>query len=161
MLKKVFLLGILLAGLVISPVSALVTNNTANTAAALVSTSYVHDITYISVGVEFALIAIGLLSLCISKWEPVEDIFCLIAFIFLAMSAWFANFMTQEYTVYAVYAEAGSSVQTLHTVYTQVITQNPYLSIALVICTIFAIINILYIYYIKPHEEELSAKNPR
>lgn len=155
------LLAIALCFFIILPCSALITNNTQDTqytssGSTMQSASFVHDTWYIPVQFWYMLIIIGLGSLLVSKWEPAEDMFAPIAFMALAESAWYANFVAfdvvGEYTT-------GSGVYNL--AYTQVITPQPVISVMLAICTFFSLLNVYYIYFVKPNVRVLDSTSDR
>ena len=120
------------------------------------SASYVHDINYLPVQFWYMLIAIGLGSLLISKWEPAEDLFSPIAFMALAESAWYANFVSLE-----VFGDYTSDPGLYTLAYTQVITPQPAISVMLAVCAFIALLNIYYIFFVKPNIGVLDGKNSR
>jgi hypothetical protein len=101
----------------------------------------------------YVFILIGLGCLILSRiYESAEDILAIGAIIPLAMSAWFANFMTFERNGFAV-TVTGTSV-----INTQIITPNIYLSIVMVVFTVLAILNTIWIFYLKNADEKTESK---
>lgn len=152
------LLAVALCFLVIMPCSALLTDNGqdeqyATSGSTMQSASFVHDVNYIPVQFWYLLIAIGLGSLLISKWEPAEDMFAPIAFMALAESAWYANFVAIE--VFGDYTTVAGSYTLA---YTQVIAPQPAISVMLAICAFFALLNVYYIFFVKPNIKVIDEK---
>lgn len=145
-------LFLILAAVIVIPCSALISPNTENSSTTLLSRSDVHDIKYIPTWMEVMFIVIGFFTLLMSKWEPIEDIFSPIAVIAFSISAWYANFMYSAVMAFQVSAD-GTTIQTI---YNEVIVPNPVLSILMVICTIFAAINAVYIYFYKPASDKIE-----
>ena len=142
-------LGVLvLLATLLQPVSAVITPVTANST--LYSSSYVHDYSYIPAQYEYVLVIIGLASLAISRiWKDADDIFSIGAVIPLAMSAWFANYMTSE----SIIASPTNTV-----VYTQIIIPNIYLSITMLVFTIAALLNVYWIFFLQPSDDSKTPK---
>lgn len=141
-----FKVGIGIAGiaLLFQPVSALLTNVTVGKTTTLVTNSFLHDANYMPVEYVYALIAIGLISLAVSRvFEQAEDIFSIGAVIPLALSAWFSNFMTIERNGF-VASTTGTTV-----INTQIIAANPYLSITMILFTLLAIMNVIWVFFLK------------
>lgn len=133
-----------------SPASAIITNVSPG-GTSVVSNSYLHDPNYMPWEYECILIAIGLVCLAISRiWESTEDLFSVIAVVPIAMSAWFANFMSMEKTTTVV------ASGTITIVNTQVITPNIYLSAAMSIATLAAIVNVVWIFVFKDADKKTS-----
>lgn len=147
--------------IIVSPCSALITNNTkdstyTSSGSSMQSASYVHDINYLPVQFWYLLIAIGLGSLLVSKWEPAEDMFSPIAFMALAEAAWYANFVAFD-----VVGEYTSTTGAYNLAYSQIITPQPVISVMLAICAFIALLNIYYIFFVKPNQQVLEETNGR
>lgn len=149
------IITIMLVAIIAVPCSALISPNTETSSSTLLSRSSVHDLEYIPTWVEVMFIVIGFFTLLLSKWEPIEDIFSLISVAAFAISAWYANFMYSAVMAFQVSAN-GLVVQTI---YNEVIVPNPVLSILMAICTIFAAINAVYIYFYKPASDKVDGVN--
>jgi hypothetical protein len=155
------LLAVALCFFIVLPASALITNNTQDnqyisSGSLMQSASFVHDVNYIPVPFWYLLIIIGLGSLLVSKWEPAEDMFAPIAFMALAESAWYANFVAFD-----IAGDYTSVSGAYGLAYTQIITPQPAISVMLAICAFIALLNIYYIFFVKPNIQALEAKTNR
>lgn len=151
-LIKIFLASIAWV-LTVSTVSALIGNVSVLDTTTVISNSFIHDSHYMPAEYVYVFILIGLGCLILSRiYESAEDILAIGAIIPLAMSAWFANFMTFERNGFAV-TVTGTSV-----INTQIITPNIYLSIVMVVFTVLAILNTIWIFYLKNADEKTESK---
>ena len=158
---KVLIL-ILLAAVLVSPVSALITNDTGNanyftSNTELISGSYFHDANYIPIEYEYLLIALGLLCLAISRiFKSAEDIFSIGAAIPIGLSAWYANYMTAETMDVIAWIDNSTLVVTPHIIYNQVITPFPALSVVMVVFFLISILNIIWIFFMQDADAGLE-----
>lgn len=150
-LIKIFLTSIA-SLLTISSVSAVISNVSVSSSTSLITNSFLHDTHYMPAEYVYVFILIGLGCLAASRiYESAEDILSIGAVIPLAMSAWFANYMTFERNGFAVTATGTSIVNT------QIITPNIYLSITMVVFTILAILNLIWIFYLKNADKKTES----
>ena len=163
-MKKLIPILLLLVIFTIFPASALIINNSANSAyyaqnTVLIAGSYIHDANYIPVEFEYLLIAIGLGCLFISRAvKDGEDIFSISAVIPLGLSAWFANYMTFEGVTTAVCGNSTTITNTPYIIYSQVITPMPALSIAMVVFFLLAIVNVVWVFFLQPADAGLDTR---
>lgn len=137
-------IGAALIALLFQPVSALLTNVSVGGTTTLITNSFLHDPNYMPVEYVYALIVIGLVSLAVSRiFEQAEDLFAIGAILPLALSAWFSNFMTIERNGF-ISSATGTSV-----INTQIIAANPYLSIVMIVFTLLAVMNVLWVFFLK------------
>lgn len=136
----------------ISPVAAIITNVSGDDVG-LLSTSFLQDAHYMPAMYVYAMAVIGILCLAISRvLEAAEDIFAIGATIPIAVSAWFANYMSLDKSTVVV---MGTNVSVVNT---QVISPNPYLSLSMVVFFILAIINIVWIFYLRQTDKKISGE---
>jgi hypothetical protein len=136
----------------ISPVAAIITNVSGDDVG-LISTSFLQDAHYMPAMYVYAMAVIGILCLAISRvLEAAEDIFAIGATIPIAVSAWFANYMSLDKSTVVV---MGTNVSVVNT---QVISPNPYLSLSMVVFFILAIINIVWIFYLRQTDKKISGE---
>lgn len=144
MIKIMCLLAI--AILLVMPVGGAITNISVNDSS-FVSHTYKATENYMRFEYEVLLIALGVACLAISRAvKDAGDIFAVAAVIPIAMSAWFANYTTFE------------SVEVIGTqvVFAQVVTPNPYLSIAMGVMTLIAVVNVIWSLLLKPVDSKTS-----
>jgi len=151
-----YLIKIFLASLAwiltVSSASALLTNVSASDTTTLITNSFLHDSNYMPAESVYVFIIIGLGCLAASRiYESAEDILSIGAVIPLAMSAWFANYMTLERNGFAV-TTTGTSV-----INTQIIAPNIYLSITMAVFTILAILNVIWVFYLKDADKKTES----
>jgi hypothetical protein len=136
----------------ISPVAAIITNVSGDDVG-LLSTSFLQDAHYMPAMYVYAMAIMGILCLAISRvLEAAEDIFAIGATIPIAVSAWFANYMSLDKSTVVV---MGTNVSVVNT---QVISPNPYLSLSMVVFFILAIINIVWIFYLRQTDKKISGE---
>lgn len=138
LIKILCLLAI--AILLVMPVGGAVVNITPNDTS-FQSHTYKTTENYLRFEYLVLLIGIGLSCLAISRiWESTEDLFSVMSVIPLAVSAWFSNYTTFE----------SANVVGTQIVFSTVVTPNAYLSLAMVIATICAVLNVIWIFLLKP-----------
>jgi hypothetical protein len=147
------IVGLLLLVVMVAPASALITNVSISGNTTLSSSSFVHDSHYMPDVYVYVLIVIGLICLIGSRAIPdAEDILCICAPLPIGLSAWFANYMTQEY-IHTIYSGTNVIVTNV-----QVITPSPYLSITMVVILIVAIVNLIWILFLKEADKKTGGK---
>lgn len=146
---KILALLVLLV-IAIQPSAAVITNVSAGSN--VLSNSFQHDQNYMMYEYEVLMIAIGIACLIVSRiWESAEDIFAAGAVLPLALSSYFANFLAIERTSTVVV----SGVITI--VNTQIITPNPYLSLIMGIITVAAVLNFIWIFFMKKADQKTES----
>jgi hypothetical protein len=155
--KKYFFLA-LLCLIVISPVSALITNNTANTAyyqnnVTLISGSFVHQPGYLPVEMVYFIAILAVIFWICSMVSPIcEDIFSLITPVLFLISAYYAAYMTIEKITIVVMNGV------IYPVHTQIIIGDSLLQLALVGCFILSILSGIYIVFLRNTDRKLQTK---
>jgi len=112
-----------------------------------------HDAKYMPASYVYILITIGMISLIGSRLiESAEDLLSIGAVIPLGLSAWFANYMTHEYTstVSAVATGVGTNIQ--------IITPSPYLSLTMTVFFILSILNVIWIFYLRDADKKTGGE---
>ena len=156
-MKKYFFLA-LLCLIVISPVSALITNNTANTAyyqnnVTLISGSFVHQPGYLPVEMVYFIAILAVIFWICSMVSPIcEDIFSLITPVLFLISAYYSAYMTIEKITIVVMDGV------IYPVHTQIIIGDSLLQLALVGCFILSILSGIYIVFLRNTDKKLSTK---
>jgi hypothetical protein len=136
--------------IIIPPAAAIITNVSGNETG-LVSSSYLQDSHYMPAMYVYGMALIGILCLAISRiFEATEDIFAIGATIPIGISAWFANYMSIDKSTVVV---TGTNITIVNT---QVISPNPYLSLSMVVFFILAIVNIVWIFYLRQADKKTS-----
>jgi hypothetical protein len=136
-----------------SPVAAIITNISNDSGVDLLSNSYLHDAHYMPAMYVYAMAIIGILCLAISRLlEAAEDIFAIGATIPIAVSAWFANFMSLDKSTVVV---TGTNITVVDT---QIVSPNPYLSLTMTVFFILAIVNIIWIFYLRQTDKKISGE---
>lgn len=146
-MMKLFFVAAMVA-LIVCPVMGGISNISVNDSS-FVSHTYKHDENYMRFEYEVLIIGIGIACLVLSRAiEAAEDILSVAAVVPLATSTWFANFTTFE-SVEVI----GSQV-----VYAQVVAPNAFLSIAMLVLTIGSIINVIWIFVLKPADDKTDTE---
>lgn len=141
---------ILFAGLLIVPASAVVTNISGGT---IESSTFLHDAKYMPASYVYVLIIIGMVSLIFSRIiESAEDLLSIGAVLPLGLSAWYANYMTHEYTSTVTSSATGVGTNI------QIITPNPYLSLTMTVFFILSLINVIWILYLRDADKKTGGE---
>lgn len=148
----IFIASLVLA-VIVSPASAIITNNTANTAyysegVTLISGSYAHDAGFMPEDYVKVLIFLGIICWILSIAAPVcQDLFCILTPGFFGASTWYAGYMTKE-TLSVITTTSGTSI-----IHTEIITPEPVLQLLLLAATIFSLLSGIFIVFVQPSRE--------
>ena len=140
----------------ISPVSALITNNTANPAyysngVTLISGSFINQAGYLPVEMVYFIAVLGIIFWICSMVSPIcEDIFCLITPVPFAIAAWYAAYMTRDQMTIVV------NNGVIYPVSTQIITPDPTLQIVMTACLVLSILSGIYIVFLRDTDKKLA-----
>jgi hypothetical protein len=156
-MKKYFFLA-LLCLIIVSPATALITNNTANTAyyqnnVTLISGSFVHQPGYLPVEMVYFIAILAVIFWICSVVSPIcEDIFSLITPVLFLISAYYSAYMTIEKITIVVMNGV------IYPVHTQIIIGDSLLQLALVGCFVLSILSGIYIVFLRNTDKKLSTK---
>ena len=156
-MKKYFFLAPLLL-IIVSPVSALITNNTANTAyyqnnVTLISGSFVHQPGYLPVEMVYFIAILAVIFWICSVVSPIcEDLFSLITPVLFLISAYYSAYMTIEKITIVVMNGV------IYPVHTQIIIGDSLLQIGLVGCFILSVLSGIYIVFLRNTDKKLTTK---
>jgi hypothetical protein len=156
-MKRYLFLALLLL-IIVSPVSALITNNTANAAyytnnVTLISGSFVHQPGYLPVEMVYFIAILAVIFWICSMVSPIcEDIFSLITPVMFLISAYYSAYMTIEKITIVVMNGV------IYPVHTQIIIGDSLLQLALVGCFILSILSGIYIVFLRNTDRKLQTK---
>lgn len=142
--------------LISSPVSALITNNTANEAyysnnVTLISGSFVHQAGYLPMEMVYFIAILGVIFWICSVVSPIcEDLFSLITPVLFAIAAWYSAYMTREQMTIVI------NNGVIYPVHTQVIIPDPTLQLAMLGCMVLAILSGIYIVFLRDTDKKLE-----
>lgn len=155
------LIGLLLITVLITTsASALVTNNSANTAyysnnVTLISGSFVHDANYIPKDYVILMALFGIIFWILAVASPIcQDLFSIITPIIFGVSSWFAGYMTTEQMAIV------TTGTTIYPVHTQIITPEPILQLIFLALTILSTLSAIYIIFFASIDQGLKRGEP-
>ena len=155
---RYLLLGLLLVGILIVPVSAdLIVkggNPAFNASGTLYSSGYYHDSGYVPEMYVWFAIIIGIICLVVSTYVESEiNIFVLITPVFWAYAAWFAAYMERE-----IVSTVPGADGTIQVVYTEVVFSQPILQYAMVFLFILSLVYAIYMLFLREPDQVYDSR---
>ena len=157
--RAIFLIPLLLL-LCIPSVSALVYNQSGNTAyytedVTLISGSYRHDQNYMQDDMVMIIFAAGVLFWILSVFSPAcYDIFAVLTPCWFAVATWFSAYMTRETMDTIV---SGGEIFAVHH---QIIDPQPYFQILCFLATAFSVLTCYYLLFMKDADRKVKQSTP-
>ena len=140
-----------------SPASALITNNTANSAyysnnVTLISGSFLNQAGYLPMEMVYFIAILGLIFWICSLVSPIcEDLFCILTPIPFGIAAWYAAYMTRDQMSIVV------NNGVIYPVSTQIITPDPTLQLVMIACLVLSILSGVYIIFLRDTDKQLAS----